>query len=97
MKKGEKEYRKLKKQGLSDKEIAEAFILPSKLSKKEMNESNYLMNFFRSDEFKKSYRKSVEKATWGEGKPMVYMRDNGDIVKHFKSGAFRIIKKAKKK
>ena len=40
MKKGEKAYRKLKKQGLSDKEIAESYVLPSDLTKKEKKEAD---------------------------------------------------------
>ena len=96
MKKGEKIYRKLKKEGLSDKEIAEAFVLPSDLTKKEKAKSDKeLSEYFRSREFKKSMKKRIEKDTWGKGLPMVYMRENGDIIKHFKSGAVRIIKKAK--
>lgn len=35
MKKEEKAYQELKKQGLADKEIAEAYILPSDMTKKE--------------------------------------------------------------
>lgn len=40
MKKGEKIYRKLKNEGLSDKDIAEAYVLPCELTKKEKAESD---------------------------------------------------------
>ena len=53
------------------------------------------MDYFLSDKFKIAFHKQVQKETWGKGFPMVYRRENGDIIKHFKSGAVRIIKKAK--
>lgn len=40
MKKGEKIYRALRKQGLTNKEIAEAYILPHDLTKKEKAQSD---------------------------------------------------------
>lgn len=68
---GEKIYQKLKKQGLSDKEIAEAFVLPHDLTKKEKAKadkdlSKFLKKYRASPEYKKAiaspeYKKLVEK------------------------------------
>ena len=43
---------------------------------------------------KESFRKSVEEQTWGKDRPMVYLDDNGWIVKHWKDGTIEKIKKA---
>lgn len=92
MKKGESVYRKLKKQGFSDKDIAEAFVLPPDLTKKETAKSDkQLSEYFRSREFKKSMQKQIKKDTWGKGLPMVYVNDKGQIVNHWKSGKIEII------
>lgn len=56
-----------------------------------------ISDYFRSDEFKKDFQKSVEKDTWGKGLPMAYRHINGDIVKHWKDGRIEVVKKAKRK
>lgn len=48
--------------------------------------------YFKSDKFKEDFRKQVEKDTWGQGLPMIYTDENGDMVKHFKDGTIEIIK-----
>ena len=53
-----------------------------------MTESEY----FKSNKFKEDFRKKVEEDTWGKGKPMIYLDDNGNIVEHWKDGTIKIIK-----
>lgn len=48
--------------------------------------------YFLSEEFQENFRKQVESDTWNQGLPMVYMDDNGKIVKHWKDGKIEIIK-----
>jgi hypothetical protein len=47
-----------------------------------------------SEQFKESFRKRVEEETWGKNKPMIYLDDNGWIVKHWKDGTIEKIQKA---
>lgn len=56
-----------------------------------MNQSEY----FRSEQFQEDFRKQVEKDTWDNGLPMVYLNEEGDIVRHYKDGKIEIIKKMK--
>lgn len=53
-----------------------------------MNQSEY----FRSEQFQEDFRKQVEKDTWDNGLPMVYLNEEGDIVRHYKDGKIEIIK-----
>lgn len=62
-----------------------------KASKKYKSESE----FFKSKEFKEGIYNQVKKDTWGKGLPMVYMNDKGEIVKHWKNGKIKVIKKSK--
>lgn len=97
MKNGEREYRKLKKRGFSNKEIAESFVLPSDLTKKQKEKyDKQLSKYFRSYKFKSDLMKRVEKDTWQKGLPKFYIDDKGQIVKHWKNGKIEIIKKSKK-
>jgi hypothetical protein len=57
-------------------------------------EEKKLSDFLRSEQFKESFRKSVENETWDKGKPMVYRDDDGWIVKHWKDGTIEKIKRA---
>lgn len=80
MKAGEKIYRNLKKQGLSDKEIAEAFVLPHDLTKKEKAKADKELakigkkklaemterDYLLSDKFKKKFQEQVKKDTWAK-------------------------------
>ena len=50
------------------------------------------VKYLTSDQFKEDFRKQVEKDTWGQGLPMVYMNKEGQIVKHFPDGKFEVIK-----
>lgn len=47
-----------------------------------MNPSEY----FRSKQFQEDFRKQVEKDTWDKNLPMVYLNEEGDIVRHYKDG-----------
>ena len=59
-----------------------------------MTESEY----FKSNKFKEDFRRGlvphlkVEEDTWGKGKPMIYLDDNGNIIEYFKDGTIKIIK-----
>ena len=50
---------------------------------------------FESKEFKEAFRKQVEKDTWGDGLPMVYMDEDGWMVHHWVDGKIDKIKKLK--
>lgn len=54
-----------------------------------MTESNY----FRSKEFQEDFRKQVEKDTWDKDLPMVYLNEEGEIVRHYKDGTIEIVEK----
>lgn len=54
-------------------------------------EEDEVGKFLKSEEFIKSFRKQVEKDTWGKGLPMVYLKDN-KIVKHYADGSVEVIK-----
>jgi len=56
-------------------------------------EEKRLSDIIRSEQFKESFRKRVEEETWGKDKPMVYLDDNGWIVKHWKDGTIEKLKK----
>ena len=47
-------------------------------------EEDKISKALRSEQFKESFRKRVEEDTWGKDRPMVYLDDNGWIVKHWK-------------
>lgn len=59
----------------------------------EMEDEGLVSDFFRSDEFKESFRKQVEADTWEKGLPMIYMDENGDMIRHYKDGRKEIIRK----
>ena len=50
------------------------------------------VEFFQSEEFKKKFTDLVKQDTWEQGLPMVYMNDEGQIVRHWKDGRIEIIK-----
>lgn len=50
--------------------------------------------FFKSEEFKKGIEKAINAGTWDLGLPKVYLKD-GWIVKHWKDGTIKKIKKIK--
>lgn len=56
-----------------------------------MTPSEYL----KSEQFKEDFRKQVEKDTWDNGLPMVYLNEQGDIVKHYKDGTVEKINNMK--
>ena len=58
-------------------------------------EEDKISKALRSKKFKESFRKRVEEETWGKDKPMVYLDDDGWIVKHWKDGTIEKLKKAK--
>jgi hypothetical protein len=53
-----------------------------------------LANHLRSEQFKESFKKRVEEQTWGKDLPLVYLDENGWIVKHWKDGTIEKIQKA---
>jgi hypothetical protein len=57
--------------------------------------NNRVKEAFESKEFKEAFRKQVERDTWGNGLPMVYMNDDGWMVHHWSDGRIDMIKKLK--
>jgi hypothetical protein len=57
-------------------------------------EEEKLANYLRSEQFRESFKKRVEEQTWGKGMPMVYLDEDGWIVKHWKDGTIEKLKKA---
>lgn len=57
-------------------------------------EEEKLSKVLRSEQFKESFRKQVEEVTWGKDLPLVYLDDNGWVVKHWKDGTIEKIQKA---
>lgn len=57
-------------------------------------EEEKLSKVLRSEQFKESFRKRVEEQTWGRDLPLVYLDDNGWVVKHWKDGTIEKIQKA---
>jgi hypothetical protein len=57
--------------------------------------NNRVKEAFESKEFKEEFRKQVEKDTWGNDLPMVYMDEDGWMVYHWKDGKIDKIKKLK--
>jgi hypothetical protein len=55
-------------------------------------EDDEWVKYLTSDQFKEDYRKQVEKDTWGQGLPMVYMNNEGQIVREYKDGKIEVIK-----
>jgi len=59
-------------------------------------EENEISKLIKSEKFKESFRKRVEEETWGKDLPMVYLDEDGWIVKHWKDGTIEKISKPKK-
>jgi len=57
-------------------------------------EENKISKILMSEQFRESFKKRVEEETWGKGRPMVYLDDDGWIVKHWKDGTIEKLKKA---
>jgi hypothetical protein len=57
-------------------------------------EEKRLSDIIRSEQFRESFKKRVEEQTWDKGKPMVYLDDDGWVVKHWKDGTIKKIQKA---
>lgn len=55
------------------------------------------LEYFKSEKFKKDFRKQVEEDTWEKERPMIYIDDNGNIVEHWKDGTIKIIKETWRK
>lgn len=52
-----------------------------------------LSSYLKSDEFKNDFHERVKKDTWGNGLPMIYMDENGDIISHWQDGVKDILLK----
>ena len=57
-------------------------------------EEEKISKVLRSDQFKESFRKRVEEETWGKDLPLVYLDEDGWVVKHWKDGTIEKIQKA---
>lgn len=62
-----------------------------KKKKTKISEDN-IVEYFKSKEFRDGITKQIQKDTWDQGLPMVYMNDKGQIVEHWKDGKIKIIK-----
>jgi hypothetical protein len=60
-----------------------------------IEDNNRVKAAFESKQFKEAFRKQVEKDTWGNGLPMVYMDEDGWMVNHWADGKIDKIKKLK--
>jgi hypothetical protein len=58
-------------------------------------EEEKLSKVLRSEQFKESFRKRVEEETWGKDLPLVYLDEDGWIVKHWKNGTIEKLSKGK--
>jgi hypothetical protein len=58
-------------------------------------EEEKLSKVLRSEQFKESFRKRVEEETWGKDLPLVYLDEDGWIVKHWKDGTIEKLSKGK--
>lgn len=59
----------------------------------EIEDNNRVKEGFELKKFKEDFRRQVEKDTWGNGLPMVYMNDDGWMVHHWSDGRIDMIKK----
>ena len=57
-------------------------------------EEDKISKVLRSEQFKESFRKRGEEQTWGKDIPMVYLDEDGWVVKHWKDGTIEKIQKA---
>ena len=60
-----------------------------------IEDNNRVKEAFASKEFQEAFRKQVEKDTWGNGLPKIYMDKEGWIVEHWADGRIDRIKKVK--
>jgi hypothetical protein len=60
-----------------------------------IEDNNRVKEAFASKEFQEAFRKQVEKDTWGNGLPKIYMDEEGWIVEHWSDGRIDRIKKVK--
>ena len=60
-----------------------------------IEDNNRVKEAFASKEFQEAFRKQVEKDTWGNGLPKIYMDKEGWIVEHWADGRINRIKKVK--
>lgn len=56
-----------------------------------MEEEDEVGKHLKSERFIKGFREQIEKDTWGEGLPMVYLKDN-KVVRHYPDGRIEVIK-----
>jgi hypothetical protein len=61
----------------------------------ELEDKNMIKEAFESKEFKEAFTKQVEKDTWDNDLPKVYMDYEGYLVHHWKDGKIDKIKKLK--
>lgn len=62
----------------------------------DIEDQNLVSKVFNSEEFREGFRKLIEADTWDKGRPKVYMDKDGWIVKHWKDGTIKRLKKVKK-
>ena len=67
--------------------------MENKKSLDEMEDSGDLMGYLQSEEFQKVMLERIKEDTWNEGLPMIYMDDEGWLVKEWKDGKIEKVKK----
>jgi hypothetical protein len=58
-------------------------------------DNNSVKEALESKEFKEAFRQRVEKDTWGNGLPMVYIDDEDWLVRHWPDGRIDRVNKIK--
>jgi len=67
--------------------------MENKQSWDEIEDSGRVLEVLKSKEFQEAFRKQVEKDTWGNDLPMIYLDNEGWIVRHYKDGKIEKVKK----
>ena len=62
--------------------------------KEDKEDKDPINEYLKSEQFQIDFMKQVEKDTWGNGLPKIYMNDNGEIVEHWKDGTINVLKKS---
>jgi hypothetical protein len=56
-----------------------------------MKKKDEIHEYLTSKQFQIDFAAAVKKDTWGQGLPMIYLDDNGNIVEHWENGTINIL------
>ena len=65
---------------------------PPILNKHKKDRTDELLSCMLTDTFRAHIKKTIEKDTWGKGKPMYYMNEDKQLIEHWKDGRIITIK-----